>query len=155
MSHNDIAFYLETARKTEAFSGDEICVLDEVLRGCFEAPGRDYTLLDAEECGTSGGFLIFGPTPMSAFAWDLYWIVVDPSHQRKGVGLALDRGMCAAILSRSDRAVIRVETAGRSDYDGQRHFYERAAYRECGRIPNFYSEGDDLVLYCKEIRRLP
>jgi ribosomal protein S18 acetylase RimI-like enzyme len=63
--------------------------------------------------------------------------------------------MCAALLSRSDKAVIRVETAGRSDYDGQRHFYERAAYRECGRIPNFYSEGDDLVLYCKEIRRLP
>jgi len=137
MSHNDIAFYLETARKTEAFSGDEILVLDEVLRGCFDAPGKDYTLIDAEECGASGGFLIFGPPPMTAFAWDLYWIVVDPS---RFPGYRIER---------------ECETAGRSDYDGQRHFYERAAYRECGRIPNFYSEGDDLVLYCKEIRRLP
>ena len=141
------------ARRTNAFSEDEIAVLDEVLLACAEAPGRDYTLLDAEECGIAGGFLIYGPTPMTDFAFDLYWIVVDPSQQRKGVGLALDDAMCAALLAGAERAVIRVETAGRSDYDGQRHFYERAAYRECGRIPNFYSEGDDLVLYCKEIRR--
>ncbi|MEA4880752.1 MAG: GNAT family N-acetyltransferase [Synergistaceae bacterium] len=142
---------LAAAANTGAFSGEELAVLEDVLLEWTLHPGRDYILLTEEEGGDLAGFLIFGPTPMTSFAFDLYWIAVDPAFQKKGVGRKLEERMCSALLEQSDRAVIRIETAGRDDYLGQRFFYLARKYGECGRIPDFYREGDDLVLYCKRI----
>ena len=142
---------LTAAGNTGAFSREELAVLEDVLLEWTLHPGREYILLTEEEAGTMAGFLIFGPTPMTSFAFDLYWIAVDPAFQKKGVGKKLEERMCSALLEHSDQAVIRVETAGRDDYLGQRFFYLARHYGECGRIPDFYREGDDLVLYCKRI----
>ena len=116
-------------------------------------PGRDYILLAEWSDGDIAGFLFYGPTPMTRFAYDLYWIAVAPGQQKKGIGGRLEEKMCSALLEQSDSVVIRVETAGRDDYLGQRYFYLARHYGECGRIPDFYSEGDDLVLYCKKLSK--
>ncbi|NLB83703.1 MAG: GNAT family N-acetyltransferase [Synergistaceae bacterium] len=142
---------LGAAGNTGAFSEEELAVLEDVLLEWTLHPGRDYILLTEEQGGAMAGFLIFGPTPMTSFAFDLYWVVVDPAFQKTGVGRKLEERMCSALLEQSDQAVIRIETAGRDDYLGQRFFYLARHYGECGRIPNFYREGDDLVLYCKRI----
>ena len=142
---------LAAAANTGAFTPEEVDVLEDVLLEWTLHPGRDYILLTEEPEGVMAGFLIFGPTPMTRFAFDLYWVAVDPAFQKKGIGRKLEERMCSVLLEQSDRAVIRVETAGRDDYLGQRFFYLARQYRECGRIPDFYREGDDLVLYCKRI----
>ncbi|MGI6783984.1 MAG: GNAT family N-acetyltransferase [Aminivibrio sp.] len=142
---------LAIAAATGAFSPAEITVLGEVLAEWALRPGRDYFLLTGERDGVTAGFIIFGPAPMTEFAFDLYWIAVDPAFQKKGTGRLLEAKMCSALLEKSHRAVIRTETSGREDYRGQRLFYLAAGYGECGRIQDFYREGDDLVLYCKKI----
>jgi len=151
---NDLAERcLKTAAETRAFTADELDVLEDVLVEWSLHPGRDYILLTEWSDGDIAGFLIYGPTPMTRFAYDLYWIAVAPGHQKKGIGARLEEKMCSALLEQSDSAVIRVETAGRDDYLGQRYFYLARHYGECGRIPDFYSEGDDLVLYCKKLSK--
>lgn len=142
---------MTVASATGAFTPDELDVLREVLTEWSAHPDGDYRLLTEERNGAAAAFLIYGPTPMTEFAYDLYWIAVDPEHQKTGLGGTLERRMCALLLKGAKRAVLRVETAGRDEYAGQRFFYMACGYMECGRIPNFYSEGDDLVFYCKEI----
>lgn len=144
---------LNAARATGAFSPDEIAVLEEVLADWSGRPDADYELLTEHRGGALAGFLIYGPAPMTDFAFDLYWIAVDPAFQKKGIGRLLEGRMCSALLEGSPRAVVRIETSGRDDYLGQRLFYLAAGYGECGRIQDFYKEGDDLVLYCKKIEK--
>lgn len=144
---------LAAAKTTGAFTPHELDILEDVLTEWSLHPGKDYVLLTEWDDENLAGFLIYGPTPMTSFAFDLYWVAVDPGHQKKGIGKILEEKMCSALLEQSHSAVIRVETAGRDDYLGQRHFYIARAYNECGRIPDFYSEGDDLVLYCKKIEK--
>ncbi len=141
------------ARGTGAFSHEEISVLEEVLESWREKPDGDYSLLTEEEDGVILGFVLFGRTPMTEFAWDLYWIVVDNKRQGKGIGRRLVGKMENAALERGKRAVVRVETSGKDAYEYQRRFYSSTGFEETGRIRDFYSEGDDLVVYCRYAER--
>ncbi len=147
-----IGEHLSIARDTKAFSSEECSVLEEVLFEWQENPSKDYFLLEERRNGTLSGFIIYGPTPMTEFAWDLYWIIVNPRSQRQGIGLKLQKKMEEEMLQNNKQAVIRVETSGNCGYAGQRHFYEVAGYSENGRIQDFYGEGDDLVIYTKKIK---
>ena len=127
-----------------------ISLVDEHL---LKGESCGYLFLFAQEHETTLGYACYGPIPGTVNGYDLYWIAVAPHHQKKGLGGTLEEKMCSALLEQSDSAVIRVETAGRDDYLGQRYFYLARHYGECGRIPDFYSEGDDLVLYCKKLTK--
>jgi ribosomal protein S18 acetylase RimI-like enzyme len=113
------------------------------------AVGRspDYTALAAEVGGTLAGWICWGATPCTEGTYDLYWMAVDPALHGAGVGSAL-----LAEMERRLGGVARlivVETAGRADYLPTRAFYERRGYRAAARIPDFYSPGDDLIVYVK------
>lgn len=145
--------FLDMAERSEAFNEDELEVLGEVLSEWAEDPDGDYSLIEERAGGKPAGFLIYGRTPMTDFGWDLYWIVVDPKHQGKGLGRRLVTHLEQRLLAEDERAIIRVETSGRQDYDSQRKFYLATGFRECGRIEDFYHKGDDLVFYCRDIKR--
>jgi len=144
--------YIETAASTEAFRKEELQCLEDVLAAWLKDPGSEYTLLSSSEEGELSGFLIYGKIPMTEHSYDLYWIVVSPAHQRKGIGRRLIMEMEKYILTSSSMGIIRIETSGKSSYEGQREFYVNLGYRESGRIPDFYSEGDDLVTFSKMIQ---
>jgi ribosomal protein S18 acetylase RimI-like enzyme len=48
-------------------------------------------VLDARDEGNSEvlGYVCFGPTPLTESTFDLYWIAVDTSYHRGGVGKRL------------------------------------------------------------------
>lgn len=142
------------AARTGAFTPRELDVLEEVLRDASEG-GNDeetaYRVCTISEKEGPVGFLVYGRTPMTSFAYDLYWIVVDPVRQRSGVGRRLVAAMENALLASTGRGVVRVETSGREEYAGQRAFYERCGFRLAGRIADFYCSGDDLFTYVKTV----
>lgn len=145
--------YLKTAGSTETFTPDEIAVLREVLEDVLERPGKDYQILEKDDPSGLKGFLIYGSTPMTEKAFDLYWIAVNKSAQREGTGRQLVLEMEKQILEKKGTGIIRIETSGGKKYEGQRKFYLSLGYSECGRIKDFYRNGDDLVTYCKSIFR--
>ncbi len=107
----------------------------------------DYTSIVACDHDTVIGWVAFGQRPCTDGTYDCYWIVVDPARHGAGIGTQLIEAMERRL---SDRArLIVAETSGRSEYAPTRTFYERVGYRAQSRIPDFYSDGDDLVVFVK------
>src|SRR5881296_2125152 len=82
--------------------------------------------------------------------YDLYWIVVDPAWQGKGVGSALLRAVEERLPTDNGRLIV-VETSSRAEYAPTRAFYERRGYAPAARLPGYYARGDDLVIYLKDL----
>jgi ribosomal protein S18 acetylase RimI-like enzyme len=94
------------------------------------------------------GYICFGQTPMTKHTFDLYWIVSDPTRRRGGVGRQLLDAM-EETLRRQGGRVIRVETSTQDTYGGTIRFYEKTGFELAGRIPEFYHEHDDLLIFYK------
>ncbi len=94
------------------------------------------------------GYICYGPTPMTQNTWDLYWVVTDPDHKRRGIGSALLRQMEEEIRA-SGGALIRVETSTLDGYGDAHRFYALHGYPELSRLVDFYKPGDDLITLVK------
>lgn len=142
----------EIARKTGAFTASEMEVLREVLDEWLETRGMEYLLnLRVNEKNEIEGFVLFGKAPMTRFSWDVYWIVVDPDKQGRGIGKSLIEAVQKRVLRDKDRAILRIETSGKPSYESQRRFYESCGFSVAGHIPDFYAPGDDLMTFVKNI----
>jgi len=141
----------EIVEATGVFRPDEADIALEVFDGAMERPGVDYTALGAYgEDNEMLGFACFGPTPCTVGTWDLYWIAVDPAGHRQGVGRKL-MDACEAKIAAARGRLIVVETSSRPDYGPTRAFYEKLGYSPAARVAGFYAEGDDLVVYTKQL----
>jgi len=124
-------------------------LIDEALK---DPAGTTYRFIVAveEEGGERAyfGYACYGATPMTAHTHDLYWIAVDPAHRGKGIGRSLLRAMTASLAHNGGR-ILRVETSSSEMYRSAKSFYRREGFVEGGRIPDFYSPGDDLIIYYK------
>ncbi|MGQ9629941.1 MAG: GNAT family N-acetyltransferase [bacterium] len=94
------------------------------------------------------GYVCYGPTPLTDGVYDLYWIVVAPKHQGKGIGGELLRYVEEKVGERGARMLL-VETSSQPKYRGARAFYEGRGFVEVARVTDFYSIGDDKIIYRK------
>lgn len=141
----------EILRATAVFRPDEIEVALEVLDSYFAHPERDYTTLGAfTPGGDLLGYLCYGPTPCTVGTWDLYWIAVSPAAQNLGVGSQLLQEVERRLARDAARLVV-IETSSLPAYQATRAFYRRRGYDEVARVKDFYSDGDDRVIFAKRI----
>lgn len=96
------------------------------------------------------GYSCFGPIACTDACWDLYWIVVDPTHQGQGLG--------AAILAETQRRAsllggrrLYVETSSREQYRATRAFYQNRGYRQEAVLTDFYAPGDHKVIFSHDL----
>ena len=136
----------------EAFSpADTSCALGLIDSALARATrDGDYRILVAELGGALAGYVCYGPTPMTAATWDLYWLATDPSLQRRGVAAALCAAMEQELRGFGGR-LVRVETSSTKGYGAAQSFYERHGYPAACRIPDFYKPGDDLIIMFKQL----
>lgn len=136
-----------------SFRADEVAVALELIDASI-AGASDYLALVAAELsgapGGVGGYICYGPTPMTAATYDLYWIVTHPQARGRGVASALIHAMEADVRGHGARAV-RVETSETEAYGAARSLYDRHQYPEVARLPDFYSPGDGLLIYYKRL----
>ncbi len=135
---------------TGVFRPDEVAVALEVFDDAVRAPGADYTAIGAYQGDRLLGFVCYGRTPCTVATWDLYWIVVDPSAHRQGIGRSLLAATETDIATHGGRLLV-VETSSRDEYAPTRAFYESADYATTARVPAYYAPGDDLVVYTKNL----
>jgi ribosomal protein S18 acetylase RimI-like enzyme len=126
-----------------------VCAL-EVATGAVQPGNPDYVARGGFVDSALAGFIAYGPTPMTHGTYDLYWIATDPRVRGSGLGAALMGTMEADLRARGAR-LIRVETSGTDEYGAARTFYRAGGYLETARIPDFYREGDDLVILTKRL----
>lgn len=140
-------------RRTEAFTEEEVAVALELIDlGLSDDPQGYFFSVAAADNGRGPvlGYACWGDTPLADRVYDLYWIAVDPSLQGGGVGRALIGAAEADVLRRGGRMLL-IETGGKPSYQKTRGFYLRMGYGEVARVPDFYSPGDDKVVYQKKL----
>jgi predicted N-acetyltransferase YhbS len=131
------------------FSPREHHVALELLHEALGPAGDDpYQVIVAETGGVVVGYVCFGTIPLTQRSFDLYWLAVHPDHQGRGIGKILMRRCESEIASQGGRLVV-VETSGRVAYAPTRGFYERMHYTCTVRIRDFYTPGDDKLIYLK------
>jgi ribosomal protein S18 acetylase RimI-like enzyme len=54
-------------------------------------------------------------------------------------------------LRRRGQRLLLVRTSGTEQYDRTRAFYRRQGYAEHLRVPDYWTDGDDLVLFSKRL----
>jgi D-alanine-D-alanine ligase len=142
---------LEFVKNTGFFRDDEVDVAREVLHEALaKGLSGHYQSFSAMIDDQVAGWICYGATPCTVGTYDIYWIVVDARHQRRGIGAALMREAETRIRAREGRVLI-IETAGQSIYGSTRHFYQRLGYVEEARLRDFYTLGDDKIVYIKRL----
>jgi ribosomal protein S18 acetylase RimI-like enzyme len=96
------------------------------------------------------GYVSFGPTPLTESTYDLYWIAVDKSKHRGGVGKKLMKFTEEETVRRGGKMLL-IETSSQETYGGTIQFYERTGYELVGKIPEYYKPGDDKLIFAKRL----
>jgi ribosomal protein S18 acetylase RimI-like enzyme len=143
---------LQILELTGVFSPAELEIACELVDTVLTKPDQgDYQIDVYDEEGTVLGYTCIGPTPGTEGTFDLYWIAVHPALHGGGIGGALDAHVMRSIRSRGGRLVV-AETSSRPAYEATRAFYRGREYAELARIPAYYRQGDDLIIYGKYLR---
>lgn len=150
MSESEKSRYIEIARNVGVFTAAEIDIIIEILNVHEKSNGKEYIVFNYKDGDSIIGFIIFGRTPLTEFSWDIYWLIVNNDQQRKGIGRKLVKECEDFILRNENKAILRVETSTKKEFAHARNLYIKQNFKEAGRIPNFYREADDLIVYYKE-----
>jgi len=138
--------------RTGFFSDEEIQVAIElVMERLTRGPESGYHFVMVEEEGRLAGYVCYGPIPCTASSFDLYWIVVDPQLQGRGLGKVLLH-KAEQLIREMGGDRVYVETSSRAQYESTRIFYERCGYSKASVLDDFYGPGDGKVTYLKLLR---
>ena len=146
------------------FTAEEATFLDDVLGPLTRASGPDD---DGRTCLVDDGgpraapadppvpavltaVVHYAPEEAADRVWDLTVIAVHPALQGRGTGQALVRHVEDDLTGRGGR-LLAVRTSGTDQYTGTRAFYDRCGYDRVARVPDWWTDGDDLVLFTKRL----
>ncbi len=148
---NDETAVLDIIERTEFFRPVEIDIAKEVFVDAAHGKvGCTYQSYIAEINEKVVGWICFGETPCTLGTFDIYWIAVDPSIQRQGLGQFMLRFSEENIEQQGGRLIV-VETSGMARYEPTQKFYEKNGFFLAARIPDFYAPEDDKLIYLKTL----
>ena len=147
----DTPHLLKLTEETGVFKPHEIEALDEVLCDYHaEMHTEGHIAVTYEEKGKILGYAYYAPAAMTDRTWYLYWIAVTPARQARGVGGGLLRRAEHDARARRGR-VLFVETSSLPHYEPTRRFYLKHGYEVTGVLRDYYSDGDDMVVFRKKL----
>ncbi len=128
------------------FSQEEATFVPELFADFLSSPKDDrHGLVVLDEQGLLG-VAYWRPVDMANGVVDLTMIAVDPAAQGRGFGRALMRHAEAQVRQAGQRLLL-VQTSGTEQYAGTRRFYAALGYDEEARVRDYWSAGDDLVMF--------
>lgn len=134
---------------TRVFKPMEIEALREVLADYHAENHRQgHRSVTYEHEGRPIGFAYYAPAAMTDRTWYLYWIAVSKDIHAKGVGTKLLHFVEEDIRRQTGR-ILLIETSSLAHYDLTRRFYKKHAYEQTAVIKDYYSDGDDMVIFRK------
>lgn len=148
---DDTPTLVALAAGTGVFKPHEIDALQEVLDD-YHAVNHTFGHVARTWDDPDGpsGFVYYAPTAMTDRTWELWWIAVDQRRHGRGIG-----GRMLAEVERDVRhlggRLLLIETSSTPAYVPTRGFYLKHGYVEAARIPDFYADGDDKVIFAKRI----
>jgi ribosomal protein S18 acetylase RimI-like enzyme len=142
---------VDLARETGVFKPMEIDALEEVLIDYHATShAHGHRSVTYEDKGKVLGFAYFAPAAMTERCWYLYWIAVTRQTQAKGIGGTLLKFVENEIRHHQGRQLL-IETSSLPHYELTRKFYLKHNYQEAAIVPDYYAEGDHMVVYRKKL----
>jgi ribosomal protein S18 acetylase RimI-like enzyme len=151
---SDGAAVRNLATATGFFRPDETAVAVELVEERLRDGEKcSYRFLFAElEGGQLVGYTCYGAIPCTIGSFDLYWIIVDPAHQKAGIGRQLMERTEAFVAASGGRQIF-IETSSTSRYEPTRSFYRRCGYEQVAELADFYLPGDHKVIFARSVDR--
>lgn len=136
-------------KKIPHFSETEIEVAMELVNiAANNQTQTDYNVFVFEHNGKVLGYHCTGKRPLTDAVYDLYWIVADPDSEIKGVGTELVKHAEKFVIEKGGRWLL-AETSSKESYSRTRNFYLRNNFSIVAGINDFYSAGDNLIVFGK------
>lgn len=142
----------EITYAVDIFSTEEKAVAMELINDSINNINSDYYSFVYEENEKIIGYYIIGKRPLTDAVYDLYWIVVNPEEQNKGMGQKLLTDAENFVKINNGRWMI-AETSSKTEYEATRKFYFRNSYSIVSEIRDFYSVGDSLIVFGKYFQK--
>lgn len=132
---------------TGLFPGD---LLPDMLGGFLSGQGSEDIWMTCEKDGVAIGFCYAAPEALTQGTWNMLAIAVLPSEQGCGAGGAIVAALEDRLRSDGNRILI-ADTSGTDEFAQTREFYSRNGYSLEARIRDFWSEGDDKIVFRKAL----
>lgn len=134
---------------TENFNAEEKCVAIELIDEALLKPDHEYyNVFVFENEGNILGYHCIGKRALTDGVFDLFWIVVGPNSKNLGVGRKLLEHSENFVKENNGRWIL-AETSSKDSYTATRNFYLRNNYSIVSQIKDFYSVGDNLIVFGK------
>jgi ribosomal protein S18 acetylase RimI-like enzyme len=151
----DVPRLVELTAATGLFRPEEIVALGEVFDDYFSiellaGDAATHCCFTSEQNGQIIGYVYLAEAEMSDRAWYVWWIAVDPTIHKRGVGRALMHYAEDEARRRGGR-VMFVETSGIAEYESTRKFYLKNGYDQEAVLRDYYRDGDDMVVFRKRL----
>lgn len=90
------------------------------------------------------------PKPATDRVWDLTMIAVAPDRQDSGLGSQLLAEVELRLRASGQRLLV-VETSSTDDFKQARSFYRRNGYLQSAEVPDYWEDGDGLIVFSKRL----
>lgn len=143
----------EITESVGVFYQDEVDIAEELAVESIEKGGcrSGYNYILCEYNSEIIGYTCYGNIPCTRDRYDLYWIVVHDDFRRMDIGKKLIAATEKKILERGGKKLY-IETSSREPYYYTRQFYMKCRYKEEAVFKDFYDDGDDKIVYSKELK---
>ena len=137
---------------TDNFNDEEKKVAVELIDEAISNPNHEYyNVYVFENEGKILGYHCVGKRALTDGVYDLYWIVVNPKSQNKGIGKKLLDHIEKFVKKENGRWIL-AETSSKKSYDATRNFYLRNNYSIVAEIKDFYTINDNLIVFGKYLK---
>ncbi len=148
MTPEDVPEIADLVDAAGLFTREDAAVLDATL---LAGDGTTCMVEDADDGPGLASVVLYRPEEAADRVADLTMIAVRPDLHRTGRGAALMRHAERDLRERGQRLLV-VRTSSTAQFDRTRSFYRGLGYAEHARVPDYWSDGDDLVLFTKRLR---
>ena len=143
----DIPYLKDVLNSIELFPSD---MLEEMVSDFFNNPETTEFWFTAVENEIPLAIGYCAPEKLTEGTFNLYAIGVKADKQGKGIGNRMMKFLEEKLRKEGQR-ILLVETSGTEDLKLTRKFYENLNYTKEAIIRDFWSEGDDKVIYWKRL----
>lgn len=148
---NDNLSVREIIVSTKFFYDHEVEMAVELVEEWIKTgESSGYHFIFAENDGVTVAYSCFGPNEMSKTCFDLYWIATRDDFRGKGIGKKLIEETINQARNMGCKILI-AETSGLPHYGPTREFYKKNGFILEAKIKDFYTMGDDKLIYTKRI----
>lgn len=125
-------------------------LLPDMLGGFLSNKSSEDIWMTCEKDGAAIGFCYAAPEALTEGTWNMLAIAVLPTEQGCGAGGAIVAALEDRLRSDGHRIVI-ADTSGTEEFAQTRAFYQKNGYALEARIRDFWSVGDDKIVFWKAL----